>query len=250
MLTGTAVLEVDRIGIAFGGIHALNQVSFQVGRGEILGIIGPNGAGKSTLFSVISGFLRPNQGRILFDGSDVDRFQADKRARLGLVRTWQIPRAFSSLTVKENITVAAISHAGSIRSAAGFVGALLEETGLAEQAGEVAGDLPPAFRKRLEVARALARSPRVLLLDEVMAGLTSREMNALFALLRNRVARDGMTIVLIEHVIRAVRTLCGRVVVLSGGNVIAEGPPANVLESREVIQAYLGTAEYLHGKTS
>jgi branched-chain amino acid transport system ATP-binding protein len=198
----------------------------------------------------MTGFLRPDVGTVRYQGDDVRRLGPDARARMGLVRTWQTPRAFPSLTVRENITAAAIAHSGSIKSAETFVDCLLQETGLEDQAWELAADLPPAFRKRLEVARALARSPRVLLLDEVMAGLTIAEIDALFEVIRHRVARDGLTVILIEHVIRAVRALCGRVIVLSGGKVIAEGSPAEVMERPVVVEAYLGSAEYLRGRAA
>lgn len=243
-------LSVDSVSIAFGGVRALLDVSFQVRQGEIVGVIGPNGAGKSTLFSVISGFLRPNTGAVTFAGRDLGPLQPDERARIGLVRTWQTPRAFESLTVRENVMAAAIAHGGAMHRANEFVGRLLSETELEDQADDLVTDLPPAFRKRLEIARALARSPRVLLLDEVMAGLTIAEIEALFDLLRRRVAADGLTIILIEHVIRAVRALCERVIVLAGGRIIAEGTAADVMGSPAVVEAYLGSAEYLQRRTA
>jgi branched-chain amino acid transport system ATP-binding protein len=238
-------LEVDRVSIAFGGVRALSNVSFQVGQGEIFGIIGPNGAGKSTMFSVITGFLRPDDGEVRFNGCDMHGLKPDERARRGLVRTWQTPRAFVSLTVRENVMAAAIAHTGSMGASERCVDRLLEEIGLEDQAGELVADLPPAFRKRLEVARALARSPSVLLLDEVMAGLTIAEIEGLFDLLRHRVVQDKLTVILIEHVIRAVRALCERIVVLASGKLIAEGAPAEVMERATVVEAYLGSAEYL-----
>jgi branched-chain amino acid transport system ATP-binding protein len=243
-------LSVDNVSIAFGGVRALLDVSFQVRQSEIVGVIGPNGAGKSTLFSVISGFLRPNTGAVTFAGRDLGPLQPDERARIGLVRTWQTPRAFESLTVRENVMAAAIAHGGAMRRANEFVGRLLSETELEDQADDLVTDLPPAFRKRLEIARALARSPRVLLLDEVMAGLTIAEIEALFDLLRRRVAADGLTIILIEHVIRAVRALCERVIVLAGGRIIAEGTAADVMGSPAVVEAYLGSAEYLQRRNA
>jgi branched-chain amino acid transport system ATP-binding protein len=243
-------LEAEGVSIAFGGVKALSEVSFRANPGEILGIIGPNGAGKSTLFSVITGFLRPQGGTVRYRGRDIAGERPDKLARIGLVRTWQTPRAFASLTVRENVTAAAVAQAGSIAGTARAVDRLLEEMGLAGEAAVLAADLPPAFRKRLEIARALARSPRVLLLDEVMAGLTSAEIETVFEIVRRRVARDGLTVVLIEHVIRAVRALCGRVIVLSGGKVIAEGTPADVMARPVVVEAYLGSAEYLKARAA
>lgn len=239
------VLSVDRVSIAFGGVRALSDVSFQARQGEIVGVIGPNGAGKSTLFSVIAGFLRANAGAVTFAGRDLGPLKPDERARIGLVRTWQTPRAFESLTVRENVMAAAIAHGGTMHRADEFVDCLLSETELEGQVDDLVTDLPPAFRKRLEIARALARSPRVLLLDEVMAGLTIAEIEALFDLLRRRVAADRLTIILIEHVIRAVRALCERVIVLAGGRIIAEGAAAEVMGSPAVVEAYLGSADYL-----
>lgn len=245
-----AALEAEGVGIAFGGVRALSEVRLRAAPGEIVGIIGPNGAGKSTLFNVLTGFLRPDSGVVRYYGREVSRLSPDALSRMGLVRTWQTPRAFQSLTVRENIAAAAVASHGSMRAAAAFVDAILDETGLRDVGWELSADLPPAFRKRLEVARALARSPRVLLLDEVMAGLTFGEIEALFEVIRARVARDGLTVVLIEHVIRAVRALCGRVVVLSGGRVIAEGSPAEVMEKPVVVEAYLGRAEYLRARVA
>jgi branched-chain amino acid transport system ATP-binding protein len=250
MASNAATLAAEGVGIAFGGVRALSEVSFEAAPGEIVGIIGPNGAGKSTLFSVITGFLRPDSGKVRYGGRDVSGVSPDALARMGLVRTWQTPRAFASLTVRENIAAAAVASSGSMRQAAEFIDRILEETALQDQAWELAADLPPAFRKRLEVARALARSPRVLLLDEVMAGLTVAEIEALFDVIRRRVARDGLTVVLIEHVIRAVRALCGRVIVLAGGKVIAEGSPAEVMERPVVVEAYLGSADYLRARAA
>jgi branched-chain amino acid transport system permease protein len=243
------LLEVSQVGIAFGGVHALSDVSITAARGEILGVIGPNGAGKSTLFNVITGFLRPDRGELRFDGQEILGLSPDERCSLGLVRTWQTPRAFASLTVRENVTAAAVARGGSIRSAREPVRDILDEVGLSGQSDEIASDLPPAFRKRLEIARALARSPRVLLLDEVMAGLTVAELDSIFAVLNKRVSEDGLTIVLIEHVIRAVRSLCSRVVVLAGGRAIAEGSPVEVMNRAEVVEAYLGSAVYLSEPT-
>jgi len=250
MSAESPILQVSEVEMAFGGVRALGGVSLAVRSGEIVGVIGPNGAGKSTLFSVITGFLRPTSGRVLFKGQDIVALRPEERWSLGLVRTWQIPRPFASMSVSENVLTAAVSQGGALKAARHGVAAVLDELGLAPYARDAAADLPPAFKKRLELARALVRAPRVLLLDEVMAGLTIPETTALVAILRARVERDGLTIVLIEHVIRAVRALCERVVVLAGGRLIAEGPPKAVMEAPAVVEAYLGNAEYLRAASA
>jgi len=241
---GRPILEAYRLEVSFGGVRALDDVSLEVWPREVLGIIGPNGAGKSTLFNVFTGFLKPSAGSLRFDGVDIGKLPPEKRTELGLVRTWQIPKPFGTLTVFENVAVVAVARGGSLRKSRGRVESVIGELGLMAFAGEPSQDLPPAFHKRLELARALVAGPRVLLLDEILAGLTAGEIEGLFSVLRKRVVQDHLTIVLIEHVIRAVRELCDRVLVLSDGRLISEGRPNDVMQRPEVIEAYLGSGEF------
>lgn len=246
MLKAPWLLEVSGLSIAFGGVRALSDVSLVAHAKEILGVIGPNGAGKTTLFSVISGFLRPDSGSLRFADRDIGGLSPHLRCRLGLIRTWQVPRPFRTMTVRENILVCAVSDGQSMKRASPVVDEILDELGLHDFAHEPAADLPPGLKKRLEVARALVHSPRLLLLDEVMAGQTASEADQLFEVLRARAQRDGLSIIMIEHVIRAVRNLCDRVVVLSSGRILAEGVPAEVMARPDVVQAYLGNLDVTH----
>jgi ABC-type branched-subunit amino acid transport system ATPase component len=234
------LLTVSGIAMEFGGVKALKDVTLSTWPGEVLGIIGPNGAGKTTLFSVISGFLRPTRGCISFLGKPVEALAPHERCRLGMTRTWQIPRAFSTMTVRENVLVSAVAEHGGVAQARLRADALIAELGLEEWVDQSASDLPPGQRKRLELARALVREPRLLLLDEVMAGQTAAEADELFEVLKSRVRSEGLSIVMIEHVMRAVRSLCGRVVVLANGTTLCEGAPDEVMRRPEVMEAYLG----------
>jgi branched-chain amino acid transport system ATP-binding protein len=216
-------------------------VSIRVGIGEALGIVGPNGAGKTSLFSMISGDLSPDEGRVVFLGRDVTALDAAARCRLGIGRTFQVPRSFERMTVFENVLVAAQQGAAARGQAAYDLAALvLEQTGLLGFANRQAGALTLLQRKRLEVARALATRPRLLLLDEVAGGLTDAEVEEL-AFIVGRVRAGGVTIVWIEHVVRALTSTVDRLLCLAGGQIIADGAPADVLASDVVKQVYLGT---------
>lgn len=234
-----ALLVVEGVSKRFGGLVAVDRVSFRVEAGEIVGLIGPNGAGKTTLFNLISGLYRPDGGQIFFEGRRVDGLPPHKLCRLGLGRTFQLVQPFADLTSLQNVMVGAFNRARSEAEAARIAWETLGRVGLAEKADWPAAWLTLADRKRLEVARALATGPRLLMLDEVMAGLTPREVDDALALLR-QLRDSGITLLVIEHVMQAVMALCDRVVVLHHGQKIAEGTPGEVARTAQVIEAYLG----------
>jgi branched-chain amino acid transport system ATP-binding protein len=233
------LLDVRDVRKRFGGLQAVSGVSLSVEAGEIVGLIGPNGAGKTTLFHIVSGFVAPDDGAVLVDGRPTTGLRPHELCRRGLARTFQIVRPFPGLTVVENVRVGALARGGSLRAATDLAREVVAFVGLEDRANRPARGLTLADRKRLELARALATSPRLLLLDEVMAGLTETETDRIVELCRQIHAR-GITILLIEHVMRAVMALSHRLVVLSQGEVIATGPPATVARDGRVIEAYLG----------
>lgn len=237
--TADFILECKGVDKTFGGLKAVSGVEFGAKRGEILGIIGPNGAGKTTLFNVISGHLPATAGSIIFDGVDVTSKPAHARARLGLGRTFQIVRPIPSLTVLENVMIGAF-HAYPQRVAAADRGMeVLDRVGLIARAHSSAGDLTLVGRKRLEVARALAGDTKLLLLDEVMAGLNPSEADEAIEMIR-RQKEAGVTVILIEHNLKVVNRLAETVLVLDHGAEIAFGSPNDVLNDPDVIEAYLG----------
>jgi branched-chain amino acid transport system ATP-binding protein len=235
----TPILELDRVTKRFGGLTAVSSVSFKVPAGEILGIIGPNGAGKTTLFNVISGYYRPEDGRILFGGEDVTGKAPHAICRLGLTRTFQLVKPFGNLSVIDNVMIGALTRLPTVSSARLEAERVVEACGLASHVSGQARTLPIALRKRLEVARALATRPRLLLLDEVMAGLNPTELGGMVELIR-RLHADGLTLIVIEHIMAAMMRLAQRILVLHHGEAIAQGAPAAITQDRRVVDAYLG----------
>jgi branched-chain amino acid transport system ATP-binding protein len=235
----TPVLETQGLTKRFEGLTAVEDVSVSIEAGGITGLIGPNGAGKTTLFSLISGFERPSLGHILFRGETVTDLSPDRRAVLGIARTFQIVQPFARLSVAENIAVGAHlrhrSRAEALVKARGVAARL----GLTPMLDTPAASLTVAARKRLELARALATEPAVLLLDEVLAGLNPSEMRDIIPVIR-AIRDDGVTVIMVEHVMQAVMHLCARVIVLNQGRMIADGPPREVTRDQRVVEAYLG----------
>jgi len=233
------MLTLERVTKRFGGLTAVREVSLEVRAGDLLGIIGPNGAGKTTLFNVIAGYYRPDEGRVLFDGHDVTGRPAHAISRLGLTRTFQIVKPFGNLSVRDNVMIGALTRLAGTREARAEAERVIGICGLGPQADARARALPLGLRKRLEVARALATHPKLLLLDEVMAGLNPTELGGMIDLVR-RLHADGLTLIVIEHVMAAMMRLAQRIVMLHHGERIAEGTPREIASDRRVIDAYLG----------
>jgi branched-chain amino acid transport system ATP-binding protein len=233
------LLRVEDVSKQFGGLHALDRVSFSAEPGRITALIGPNGAGKTTLFSIIAGSLPPSGGRIIYRGADITGEPSHRLARRGIARTFQIVQPFAGLTVRENIAVGTHLSRPDRADALAAAGDVAREVGLGELLDRPAVTLTVAGRKRLELARALAIAPRLLLLDEVLAGLNPSEIRDIVPVIRT-VCDRGVTIVMIEHVMQAVMSLAGFVVVLSEGRIVAEGPPEAIASDPRVVEAYLG----------
>ena len=236
----TALLTVEAVSKRFRGLLAVDRVSFTVPQGAIFAIIGANGAGKTTLFNIIAGALTPNGGTITFAGKPVDGLPPDAVCRRGIARTFQIVRPFPALSVEDNVIVGALLHRREVGAARERAQELLRQLDLFDKRHRLASTLTLPDRKRLEVARALATGPQLLLLDEVMAGLRPTETDRMVAILRTLNRETGLTILLIEHVMRAVMALASRVLVLDHGVAIAEGAPEAVVRDPAVVQSYLG----------
>jgi branched-chain amino acid transport system ATP-binding protein len=237
----TALLEIHDVSKRFGGLRALGGVSFTVGEGEIVGVIGPNGAGKTTLFNVVTGVYAPDAGRVVLRGDDITGEPPHRICRRGLARTFQISKPFVNLTVLQTVRIGALNRLAHMGQATDRALEVLELVGLAAKRDQLGRHLTVVERKRLELARALATAPSLLLLDEVVAGLTPTEVHDMMALVR-RIAAGGVSVLMIEHVLEAVMRLSARIVVLNYGEVIAEGKPEALVDDPRVIEAYLGEA--------
>lgn len=235
------LLQVLGVSKLFGGLQALQKVTFDLPEGQILGLIGPNGAGKTTLFNVINGVYTPEEGKVLFLGQDVTGRKPYDLAKMGMARTHQIVRPLAELSVRENVMVGACygPKGFNLDAAAKVADEVLEFVGLAERAEQLAGSLNVAQKKRLELARALAARPKLLLLDEVLAGLNPSEIGEMVETIK-RIRNQGVTILMIEHVMKAIMSVSDRIIVLDFGQLIAEGTPDEIANNERVQQAYLG----------
>ena len=234
-----ALLEVRDVTKKFGELVANDRVSFTVEAGAIVGLIGPNGAGKTTLFNCASGLYPVTSGRIFFDGREITGLPSWRIARMGAVRTFQVVRPLKDMTVYDNVLVGAFLHDANTARARAAAEESIRICGLSEFAGKVSGELPIGVKKRLELARALATRPRLLMLDEVMAGLTSTEVKTALELIR-AIRKEGITLLIVEHIMEAIMPIADKVVVLDGGLKLAEGPPGEIIHDERVITAYLG----------
>ena len=233
------MLEVRNLTKRFGGLIAVDDVSFTIPRGSIMGLIGPNGAGKTTLFAMISGFERPGRGSVVFEGADVTAEPVHRRAAAGIARTFQIVQPFANLSVVENVMVGAYLRTADRQTARQTALEVMRRVGLDKERDKPAESLTIAGRKRLELARALATQPKLLLLDEVLAGLNPAEVRDMLPVIR-AIRDGGVTILMVEHVMQAVMQLSERVLVLAEGKLIAGGTPGEVVRDERVVEAYLG----------
>jgi len=234
----TTLLELDSISKSIGGLRILSDLSLELNSGEALGIMGPNGAGKTTMLNLIAGDMQPTSGRILFDGQDITSLSSHQRSQLGIGRTYQIPRPFTGMTVFENVLVGA-SYGGRSSNVNSVCRAVLDQTHLIDKHNILAGNLRLLDRKRLELARALAIQPKLLLLDEIGGGLTEAEVTELLTIISD-LKSSGITIIWIEHVIHALASSVDRIFAINFGTKLAEGPPKEILESKEFHEIYMG----------
>jgi branched-chain amino acid transport system ATP-binding protein len=236
-MSETAILSVDRVNKHFGGIVAVRDMTFEVQAGEVVGLMGPNGAGKTTLLNLIAGVYRPDSGRILFQGKDITRYAPHRTCHLGIARTYQIPQPFTNLLVRDNLMVAA--KYGNKKGDTLELDEILDLVDLSKQKDTIAGDLATVSLKRLELARALASNPKLILLDEVAAGSTEAEIPRILHV-TEQVRKMGKTIILVEHVMKVMVEAVDRIIVIDKGEKIAEGRPGEVMEDEKVVAAYFG----------
>lgn len=234
-----AYFEVKGITKYFGGLSAVNNVSFSVEEGEIYGLIGPNGSGKTTIFNLINGFLPLSHGEIFFRGAKISGLKTHRICRLGIGRTFQVVKPLKRMTVLDNVMASAFLHAHSATEARKLAEEIIEFCGLIPYRDKLAGSLPIASRKRLEIARAVATKPKLLLLDETAAGLNPSELEGAISLIKN-MRESGITIIIVEHIMKVIMTISHRILAINYGMVIAEGPPEQVAANPQVITAYLG----------
>jgi branched-chain amino acid transport system ATP-binding protein len=237
-----ALLEVKGITKRFGGLVAVNDLSLSLDKGQILGLIGPNGAGKTTAFNMISGFYKPDEGDIQFDGKRINGLRPDQVCKLGLSRTFQVVKPFPQLSVRDNVMVGAYNRTNSRRESRQKAEEIIDFLGMSDISEMTAGSLSVAYRKRLEIAKALATDPKIILLDEAMAGLRPTETDHMIDLVR-QVSKQGIALLLVEHVMRVIMSLAERIVVIHHGEKIAEGEPQEIVQDKAVIDAYLGEVE-------
>lgn len=236
----SVIFEVNNLKKKFGGLVATNDISFKLKEKEILGVIGPNGAGKSTLFNLLAGAFPADSGKITFENKDITKSRDFERSKLGIARTYQIPKPFKKLTVLDNLLVAAYNHTIHEKEALDISNKILKNLKLYDKKDYFASELSLPEQKKLEVARALALRPKILLLDEVLAGLTPTEVNEMVATIKMIAEEESLSIIIIEHVLSAVMELSDRVIVISQGQIIEEGTPEDVVNSPTVIEVYLG----------
>jgi branched-chain amino acid transport system ATP-binding protein len=240
--TKVALLEVNGITKRFGGLVAVNNLSLSLDKGQILGLIGPNGAGKTTAFNMVSGFYKPDEGEVIFDDQKINGLRPDQVCKLGLARTFQVVKPFPQLNVRDNVIVGAYNRTNNRRDAREKAEEVIEFLGMQDMSETLASSLSVAGRKRLEVAKALATDPKIILLDEAMAGLRPTETDEMIELVR-QISEQGIALLLVEHVMRVIMSLAERIVVIHHGDKIAEGEPKQVVQNKAVIDAYLGEVE-------